>query len=356
MNNELSKFLLGFPDLNAYVGLTVKIIGVLLAVLGIFLIITITYNFVSTLVSSKGKQIINISKLGNVIVLVLFLTFYIPISYTICQVMSGIEFLTRPNISKENIEKTFAIKEDLEESEYNSNTEDDSYTADNSYGWYADNPRPDPLANIDLSHFDLTEEEKAEAVSETITANKKKKSRLGLLVKASSMMSLADVLKPIIRLIIVFLNKQLIILFFVLGPFAVIFSILPGFQDKFITWLKAYITVLFVPIVFNILDSVVVSSFVWVLNYGGSIDSMIFNVINWVTIVLYLLPYWIAGKVVGCADTGRFLAMTTQVAGMAAGIAMKFLGSVGGGAGAGAGAAAGSAGKATDSSKDAMSS
>jgi len=289
MNDHI--FFLGYPDLTEYaVGLTIKIIGVLLLFLTLFVLISFAYNVVVTLFKSQAKKVINFSKMGSVLVLAFLLSVYVPIAFSIAKVMEIMERATRPK----ELNSLIITIDELEKQIEAQNTEEK-----------------------------LSLKDKIGAQIEN--AGKVLKGGLVYVISAEI---LSDPLRRLIRMTVCFINKSLIILFFCVGPFACLFSILPGFEHKFLSWLSTYITMLFVPVIFNLLELINNEAYKFILN-SNLLDLGMFSHLayNGASIVLYLLPYWIAGKIVGNADAGRFLSMAGQMATFAAGKAGGIMGS-----------------------------
>jgi hypothetical protein len=98
---------------------------------------------------------------------------------------------------------------------------------------------------------------------------------------------------------------------------------------------------------YSLVNSVVQSKGV-MAGVVGFVDILLLSVCM---IILYTLPFWITGKVVGSADAGRFLSQTMQIASMGVGGAMsKVMSKIPGVSGA-----ANSASNVASTSKDAMS-
>jgi len=281
------KHFLGYPDLSDYaIGFTAKTIAVLMGFLALFLIIAYVYNIAVTLFSSKGRSAINFAKLGNVVVLSFFLVCYIPLTLGVTEIMKLMEKATRSSLLEQDVRNIFDTDSQIEE-------------------------EADETAGVTE---DLSLKDKMSGLFENV-----KKSAKGFVLKILMGELAFDTLKIFLRLLISKLNQDLIVVFFCLGPFACLFSVLPGYEKKFMTWLTAYVTFLFVPIVFNLLDLINVASFTYIIEKGGITDFYWRTTTNAVTLILYILPFWIAGKVVGSADAGRFLSTTGQIATFAIG-------------------------------------
>lgn len=310
-----------FPDLNNWaLPFTAKMVGICWAFLASFIAIAFIYNIAITLVRTSGAKAFDLSKLTRVVVLAFALGVYIPLSYSATKIMSVMEYATRPSLTKTEITETFVT---------------------NAY----ENRKKELSADGEYSTTD-----KIDAAIDGASAAVSSFS-LGALFGDffNSMIKLG------LRTAISLINSILIQVFFVLGPFALLFSILPGFEQKFHSWLSTFITFLFVPVVFNILDGIMVYTYKGVLESGAAATMYLHMVYNIVTLVMYILPYWIAGKVVGSSDAGRFLSQTGQLASMGAGKVSGMMSKMASTKFGGGSSGSGSAGNIADSSKDAFS-
>jgi hypothetical protein len=311
-----------FANLTAWaMPFTVKMVAACWAFLAAFIAIAFVYNIAITLFRTSGTKPFDLSKLTRVVVLAFTLAMYIPLSYGAATLMSTMEYMTRPGISKAQIAQTF-VQDSYQERKA-------ELSAD---GEYSGTDRID--AGV----------EGAKAAASTFSLSAVFGDAVNSIIKLS------------VRTGISLINSILIQVFFCLGPFALLFSILPGFEQKFHSWLSTYVTFLFVPVVFNILDGVMVYTYEGVLKSSSSLNMYMHGVYNVITLVLYILPYWIAGKVVGSSDAGRFLSQTGQLATMGAGkvggMMTKMASSRFGGGGSSGSA---SAGNVADTAKDAFS-
>ena len=83
-----------------------------------------------------------------------------------------------------------------------------------------------------------------------------------------------------------------------------------------VVWFNTFITIYFTFIVFNILDRILyfnlfkdLFSSLNAFEYTGH-QSLALNI---AVLVVYILPFWISGKIVGSSDSGRFLSMFAQM-------------------------------------------
>ncbi len=312
-----------FPRITGWLTkYTAEIILVCLSFKALFIAIAFVYNMAVTLFKSKGMKPIDVSKISRVVVLAFCLVWYIPLAVTTSSLMGIMYEYSKPKLSKTQI-MTAYIKEQGDQAKQKVIEE---------------NGEPD------LSTMEWIQAEWA-----TLKATIK----TFLLTQVTGVMG-SDLLLLTIRGIVAALTNVLIKVFYVLGPFAILFSILPGFESKFYSWLSTWITMLFIPTVYNILEGINIAHFAEVIEKTGLENIMTHNIINTTMIILYLLPFWIAGKVVGNADAGRFLSQTGQLATMAMGkgvtSVLSKMGSV-----AGANSGSNNVDNISDASRDAMS-
>lgn len=184
--------------------------------------------------------------------------------------------------------------------------------------------------------------------------------RIALAWKAvyfGAMAGASKVLTGVVKFIVIYLTQFLIFIFFIMGPYALLFSMLPTFENKLEQWFKTYFTMCFIPVTLNLVDFVfnsLVEHYIFRDGYANIVGAQ-FGMIGYglVMIIVYTLPFWITGKIVGSESAGKFLSQTVQMATAAAGAMMGkipgagSLGKLMGGSGG--------ADNITDASKDAMS-
>ena len=319
----MTDFIYQFPDLTGWVtGYTKTIVGVCLMFVGLFLAIAFAFNIITTVFKTFGKKPIDISKFAKALVLAIGITAYIPIALGVASMSELLIEATKPKLSREQIALSYitetvkSVEEEI--AEENMNEEKgyvDNFLDDIKVKWTG------ATASIKSWFF------------------------------YSSSSSLTTTLM-VIRYLITSMTNVLIQIFYVLGPFALLFSVLPGFEGKFMSWLSTWITMLFVPVVYNVLDGISISYFADILKNGGVLGPL--NQMGWLLamVVVYLLPFWISGKIIGNADAGRFISQTGQLATMAMTSGLSKLASS---AGSGAMSVMGSVGNVAQTGKDAMS-
>jgi len=137
--------------------------------------------------------------------------------------------------------------------------------------------------------------------------------------------------------------------FFIIGPLAITFSILPPFKDKLDKWFGVWLGVTLNLLTLNLLTSLLIGvtmdsvESVGVAIASGEGDVLggnyfavtIFNVI---IIVMYVLSFWITSFIVGSSDAGKVLSTAVGAA-----TSMMAYGAMKGGAAAQGGGAAGAA-------------
>lgn len=141
-----------------------------------------------------------------------------------------------------------------------------------------------------------------------------------------------EVMGYIVMMIVMLISGVLSKVFFILGPFALLFSILPNNTDKMRKWFNTYLLLLFNPLTCNMLTGFLASL------SNANMDSMMSGelgdptrisdmLIALVVIVCYVLTFWMTSFIIGSADAGKVLSTATQMAGQA-GAAMKALGAM----------------------------
>jgi len=141
-------------------------------------------------------------------------------------------------------------------------------------------------------------------------------------------------------------------IFYIIGPLAITFSILPPFKDKLDKWFGAWLNATMNLLTMNILTAVFIAlSMESMENIGTAIASgegagIIGNgnfgmiMFNAFVVVLYILSFWFTSLVVGTSDSGKILSAGAGAATQMIGSALN-KGSGKGGGTPGAGGAAG---------------
>lgn len=284
-----------FPDLTEWATTyTATIVTVCLAFVGLFMAIAVVYNVAQSLFKTMGRKPIDLSKLSRMIVLAVALTAYIPLALGVASLDELLIDATKPTLTREQVTLIYSLEQ--------ADKLSDSLEAD-SDGWSL--------------------WKTAKTIWETAT------NLSGALVTYVTE-NINSKLLMIIRLLISYLNNVMIEIFFALGPFSILISVLPGFEQKFYSWLSTWLTMLFVPVVYNVLDGITITYYQYNLTQNGSV----LRQTGWdiALVIVYLLPFWIAGKIIGNADAGRFISQTGQIATMALtkGLAATKLGGISG--------------------------
>ncbi len=297
-----------------------------------FFVIAVIYNVLTSIIKSRGLQPINFAEFTRIIVIMFALGLYIPLVGFPVKIIDLINKATQPS-SSEIVDYSIKIGEHTYQNGLSGMLERE----------FVNDP-DDPIPGEE----DIQPE---------------KLSLWGYLGIALSPLSagsfLLDMisvsLASVIRIIVQALLKILSLVFFVFGPYAFVVSILPIWKDKIVVWFNTFITIYFTYVVFNILDRILY--FNLFKDLFSAMNAYEFTVhqslaINLSILIVYLLPFWISGKIIGGSDAGRFLSMFSQVstaltyAGIAKIGGFKQLANISGGS-------KGSA--ASSSSKDAMS-
>lgn len=274
--------------------LTLEQIAIAEALAVMFFVIGVIYNVLTTLVKSKGMQAINFAEFGRIVVIMFAIGLYIPLIGFPVKIIDLINSATQPSVS--------------EVSDYSQKLGEHMYghgmTGDLQKEFLPDPEHPTPededVQTEELSLWDYM----GLALSPM---------NLGALLLDMVTISLVSIIRIVIQAIL----KILSLVLFVLGPYAFVASILPIWKGKIVTWFNAFITIYFTYVVFNILDRILYYNLFkdlfnsgLALGYTGH-QSLALNI---GMIIIYLLPFWLSGKVMGGSDSGRFLSLFAQVA------------------------------------------
>ncbi|MEQ9218927.1 MAG: hypothetical protein RLO17_12845 [Cyclobacteriaceae bacterium] len=321
--------------LDGYIlSLTLEQIAIAEILAVMFFVIGVIYNVLTTVVKSRGMQPINFGEFGRMVVIMFALGLYIPLIGFPIKVIDLINQATSPS-ANEIIDYSKKLGEHTFENGLIGSLERE-FVPDPE-----DQPVEDDIHVEELTLWDY----------------------LGMSLSPASagaffMDSIVITLASVIRVIMQALLKILSIIMFVFGPYAFVASILPIWKDKISVWFNSFITIYFCYVVFNILDRILYYNLF--KDLFSSMNALEFTahqslVLNIAILIVYLLPFWISGKVVGSSDSGRFLSMFAQVstaltyARLSKVGGFKQLASISGGSGDGGKSTAGGA------AKDAMS-
>lgn len=133
---------------------------------------------------------------------------------------------------------------------------------------------------------------------------------------------LANILIFIIRPVVKLFTFYSVKLMTVLGPFAIAFSLLPGFSGQFAKWFGRLGNLLFAGIMFTILDALFIDTFSEIF-LGAADNSIInnipyessqgwtymFNVIGFdlAVVALYCSPFFLSSTIIGSGDGGSMV-------------------------------------------------
>ena len=273
--------------------LTLEQVAIAEALAVMFFVIGVVYNVAIAVVRSRGMQPIDFGEFARAVVMMFALGLYIPLVSFPVTVLDIINRATQPS--------------QAEVVDYS--TKLGRHTYENGIiGVLQKEFVPDPENPTDQENDVQTEELSLW-------------SYLGIALSPTSFGSaLLDMvtvsLASVVRIVIQAVLKILSLIFFVFGPYAWVVSILPIWRDRMVIWFNSFITIYFTYVVFNILDRILYYNlfkdlFSAVSQYQYAPHQSL--ALNLSILVVYLLPFWISGKIVGSSDAGRFLSMFFQV-------------------------------------------
>ena len=107
--------------------------------------------------------------------------------------------------------------------------------------------------------------------------------------------------------------------FYIIGPLALLFSMLTMFRDKMSKWFGMWLLLLFNPMTTNLLSALIMSMTVASMTdavdgsytYTTGLGVIIFNLI---IILCYILSFWVTGFFVGSPDAGKVLSTAGAIA------------------------------------------
>jgi len=148
----------------------------------------------------------------------------------------------------------------------------------------------------------------------------------------------ASLINSISMITIKALISSLVSIFALMGPFAIAFSSLGVFEDKFNTWFSRFAGILGTYVTFNFIEIVQHSNTLAPLigQMGGDQNPAVSVVTSIVlsisTIVINLLVFWLTSSWIGSSEGGKVLSTATAIGTMGAG---KVMGAFGAGSGGG---------------------
>lgn len=271
----------------------------------LFLMISIGYNLIITILKSKGKTPINTTEIIRVCVIIFMIPFY-------ASVMAGLHSIIEIILHSAS-----------------------SYDYDKS-----------AFVNAHLKAIvdkEVIEESKTIMDHVGDIFNHLVGSFYSIVGTATSIGGMG--ISFILRGIILGLISNLGNLFLIIGPWAFAFSTLPGQEKKLGEWFNVYLTILITPLIYMLIREIELQTLYY--NFKGVVlggvsagEGSALVTTSLVTIVMYTLPFWIAGKIIGSGSAGQFLSQTMQLASVAMsggvskaiGALKKIFGGKGGGA------------------------
>lgn len=306
-------------------GKTALQVGICEGLAVMFFLIATVYNVVVNTIHSFGLKPLDISAFGRTVVLMFVVLFYIPLISFPIGVVSVVYKLTETTYEEERQLGEMIIK----------STTENGFTGQLQKDFKNDDTKPAPEAT----------DPEAETMSLwDYMGTMLSPATLSAMVLDGLAIGIAQVVRVVIEELLKYLGQ----LFFILGPYAFAAAILPIWRDKAVVFFNTLITIYFSMVIMNIMDGVMLHNLANDIDTAGMEMHKSFSM-NIVLIVCYLLPMWIAGKLVGSSDAGRFLSMFAQTATAVAGtkLAQFGFGKIAAGGGGASNAAA--------ASKDAMS-
>ena len=258
-----------------------------------FFVISIIYNVLTTVVGSGGVRPIDFGEFGRIVVIMFALGLYIPLVGFPIKIIDLINRATQPSF-QEAVDYSRKLGE---------------YTYENGMIGYLERTyMPDPENPV---------KEEQDIHAEELTLWDFLGMALSPLSAGSFVLDvLAVSLAATVRIIMQALLKILATVLFVFGPYAFVASILPIWRGKIVVWFNAFITIYFSFVIFNILDRILYFNlFKDVYSQANFYEFTVHQslALNIAIVTLYLMPFWIAGKVVGGSDAGRFLSLFAQL-------------------------------------------
>ena len=300
--NEVIESILTDPLLETYIlSLTWTNVAIAEGLAVLFLAMALVYNLFVHFLRTKGRELLEYAETARILVIIFMIPFYVPLLSVPVTIIDVVNDFTKPTTG-ELADYAAVLGENVYENGFISQ-----------------------LAR----EFSVTPEVKEEVLDENPTADTGTEtldfwdflgsslnpSSLGMFLLDMVTVSLASIIRFVIQALLSILTK----VFFVLGPFALVVSILPIWKDKMVVWFNTFITIYFTYVVFNIFDKILYANLIKDLVGSASFGEMGTSsyqslVLNLVMLVLYFMPFWVSGKIVGSSDAGRFLALTSQIA------------------------------------------
>lgn len=281
---------------------TGKIVGVCLIFCTVFILISLVYHVAKNITSSGGKKTLELKFLTRAFSISIMLACYIPVATATFYLMDVVVKATELSETEWHLisDKNNSFIRSLTEFEEPKTLMVDTETGETK--------------EVDAGFWEKTKSYVKQGVD-----------KIGHAIAFSKIQSLAGITSVVLLLlglIIQSLIRGLVYLFFIIGPFAVVVSILPMFEGRLVAWYKTYLTVLFSGVVYNLINYVYLAMYLNAVDgIGGGIgvlgtDTNLFKFFadSVGVIIMYLLPFWISGKIFGSESAGRFLSQTMQTA------------------------------------------
>lgn len=287
---------------------TGKIVGVCLIFCTVFILISLVYHVAKNITSSGGKKTLELKFLTRAFSISIMLACYIPVATATFYLMDVVVKATELSETewRSISDKNNAFIRSLAEFE-----EPSTLIVD---------PETGETKKAEAGFWDKAKSYTSQGIDKIGQAM--------AYSKIQSLTGITSVVLLLLGLIIRSLIRGLVYLFFIIGPFAVVVSILPMFEGRLVAWYKTYLTVLFSGVVYNLINYVYLAMYLNAVDgigngvisiAGGDVNLFKFFADSVGVIIMYLLPFWISGKIFGSESAGRFLSQTMQTAILATG-------------------------------------
>lgn len=172
-----------------------------------------------------------------------------------------------------------------------------------------------------------------------------------------SLAMVAMVLCILVRVVMTILTNFVVTFLFIVSPFSMAFSLIPGMENTFMHFLKYFLSSLFVFLTMNILDQMVFNATISsIMNNGGEnmVNPIAFILFCVVVILMYLLVFWLTTMYVGVPSAGQAAGMVGALATMGAGAMIAGASKAGGAVSSVASSSGSASSAAVASGKDAL--
>lgn len=272
-----------------------KMVAISEALVGLFVLLALAWNLISNTIKTGAMKPFDTTDFIRVLVIAFAVGLFVPIMYMPKTLVNAVENATRLSDSDK-----LAYAEKLQQLSSKSGTVGEINEMTSNDPEDVPNSTED---DVDFSFIDFFS-----------TSNFGVDNLFNLIING-----LSSAIILLVRYIIMVVLRVLEMCLFIIGPFALAASILPIWRDKFVVWFNTWITVNFSFVIFNILDSVMFFGLMKDINVDGIGNEPIISVaFNLSIIALYIMPMWMAGKVVGSSDAGRFLSTVASIGTVAA--------------------------------------